>query len=98
MKTMVRTLLKNKKPLLWAIALIAVAVLFLGGSLVSLVHNKIEMRRLNRYNTQLDEEYKDLLQTKQQLEKEDPVLLEKLARTQYNLAKPNEIEFRFQPK
>ena len=98
MKTMLHTLLKNKKPLLWAIALIAGAVLFLGGNLVSLVHNKIEMHRLYRYNIQLDKEHEDLLETKKRLQEEDPFLLEKLARTQYNLAKPNEVEFRFQPK
>lgn len=95
---MFHALLKNKKPLLWGIALLAVAVLLLGGNLVSLVHNKIELRRLHRHNAHLDEEYQTLLQTKQQLQEEDPELLEKLARTQYNLAKPDEIEFRFKTK
>lgn len=98
MKNMIRTLLKNKKPLLWGITLLAVAVLLLGGNLISLVHNKLEMRRLQQQNIRLDREYQTLLQTKQALQKEDPALLEKLARTQYNLAKPDEIEFRFQNK
>ena len=98
MKNMIRTLLKNKKPLLWGITLLAVAVLLLGGNLISLVHNKLEMRRLQQQNIRLDREYQTLLQTKQALQEEDPALLEKLARTQYNLAKPNEIEFRFQNK
>ena len=97
MKTMIRTLLKNKKPLLWGLALLAAGVLLLGGNLISLVHNKIELHRLQRHNVQLDREYEDFLQTKKRLEEEDPVLLERLARTQYNLAKPNEIEFRFKP-
>lgn len=98
MKTMIRTLLKNKKPLLWGIALLAAGVLLLGGNLISLVHNKIELRRLHRHNIQLDREYENFLQTKKRLEEEDPALLEQLARTQYNLAKPDEIEFRFEPK
>lgn len=98
MKNMIRTLLKNKKPLLWGMTLLAVAVLLLGGNLISLVHNKLEMRRLQQQNIRLDREYQTLLQTKQALQEEDPALLEKLARTQYNLAKPDEIEFRFQNK
>lgn len=98
MKNMIRTLLKNKKPLLWGMTLLAVAVLLLGGNLISLVHNKLEMRRLQQQNIRLDREYQTLLQTKQALQEENPVLLEKLARTQYNLAKPDEIEFRFQNK
>lgn len=97
MKTMIRTLLKNKKPLLWGIALLAAGVLLLGGNLISLVHNQIEMRRLQRQTILLDREYETFLQTKKRLEEEDPVLLEQLARTQYNLAKPNEVEFRFDP-
>ena len=96
MKTMFHTLLKNKKALLWGISLLAVAVLLLGGNLISLAHNKIELRRLHRQNIRLDEEYQTLVKTKKQLQQEDPVLLEKLARTQYHLAKPDEIEFRFQ--
>lgn len=94
---MIRTLLKNKKPLLWGIALLAAGVLLLGGNLISLVHNQIEMRRLQRQTILLDREYETFLQTKKRLEEEDPVLLEQLARTQYNLAKPNEVEFRFDP-
>ena len=77
--------------------LLAAAVLLLGGSLLSLVHNKIELHRLQRQTVRLDEEHKTLLQTKQLLQEEDPALLEKIARTEYNLAKPNEVEFRFKP-
>ena len=98
MKELIHTLLNNKKPLLVGIALITIGVLLLGSNLMSLAHNKMEKHKLNQKNSQLDKEYQELSQMKQLLEKQDPQLLEKIARTQYGLAKPGEIEFRFQPK
>mgnify|MGYP004423237499 FL=1 len=38
-----------------------------------------------------------LTATMELLEKEDAAYLEKIARTQYNMVGPNEVEFRFQP-
>ena len=93
-----QTLLRNKKPLLWGLALAAVVALFLGGSFISLVHNKIEKDKLTRKTKQLDVQYEQLLQKKEKLEAQDPQLLEEIARTQYHLAKPEEIEFRFEEK
>ena len=95
MKLGIKTVFKNKKPLLWGIGLLAAATLLLGGNLINLVHNRIEKHKLIRQNAQLDAQYQTLLQTKQRLEADDPALLEQIARTQYDLAKPNEIEFRF---
>ncbi|MCQ2410013.1 MAG: septum formation initiator family protein [Elusimicrobiaceae bacterium] len=95
MKEFLRSILKNKKPLLWGAAFVAVGLLLLGGNLISLVHNKIETHKLTRQNELLDKEYEELLHTQEQLEQQDPALLEKIARTKYNLAKPGEIEIRF---
>ena len=98
MKLQIKNLIKNKKPLLWGLGLLAVVALFLGGNLISLAHNHVEKRKLVRQNTQLDAQYQKLLHTKQRLEEDDPALLEEIARTQYDLAKPNEVEFRFSDK
>lgn len=97
MHEIINTLARNKKPLLVGLCLLAVAALWVGGSVVSLVHNKLEKRKLMHQTVALEQEYQTLLQTKKLLEAQDPVLLEKIARTQYHLAKPKEIEFRFTP-
>ena len=89
---------RNKKPLLWGLALAAVVVLFLGGSFLSLAHNKVEKRKLSLRSKQLDKEFERLTQLKEKLEKEDPSLIEQIARTEYHLVKPGEIEFRFTEK
>lgn len=76
----------------------AVVILFLGGSFINLVHNKLELRKLTRQNAQLDAEHEKLLAQKKLLEKEDKKYLEHIARTQYHLIKPGETEFRFHAK
>ncbi len=87
-----------KKPLLLALGVAAVVILFLGGSFVSLVHNKLELHKLTRQSAQLDKEHEKLLAQKELLENEDPKYLERIARTQYHLVKPGETEFRFKVK
>ena len=98
MKEFINTLIKNRKPLLAGLVLLAVGCLWIGGSLLNLVHNKLEKKRLMRHKVALEQEYIDLQHTLERLKKQDPVLLEKIARTEYDLAKPDEIEFRFQVK
>ena len=98
MKEVINTLIKNRKPLLVGVGLLAVVALWLGSSIVSLVHNKRETSRLAHQSTALDAEHETLLRTKELLEQQDPALVEKIARTEYDLAKPNEIEFRFTDK
>ncbi len=93
-----RFIQKNKKPLLGAVVLLAVIFAFLGGSILSLFHNKSELKKLNRQTVQLDEEYQRLSQKLNLLKKEDPQYLEHLARTRYHMTKPGEMEFRFQTK
>ena len=98
MKEFINTIIENRKPLLAGAVLLAIGGLWIGGSLVNLVHNKLEKKKLLRQHVKLEQEYKKLLHTRELLEKQDPDLLEKIARTEYDLAKPNEVEFRFQVK
>lgn len=94
-ENLAEALRRNKKPLLWGITLTAVVLLFLGGSFLSLAHNKLEKLKLSKRSVKLDQEYKQLSQLKEQLEAEDLKLIEKIARTEYHLVKPGEVEFRF---
>ncbi len=96
MQELVRTLIKNRKPLLIGLGLLLIVSLWLGSSIVNLVHNKIESKRLARQTIELDREHEALLLKKERLEKKDPALIEEIARTEYDLAKPGEIEFRFE--
>ena len=89
------TLLRNKKPLLLAFGLAVVVVFFLGSSFLSLVHNKLEMRKLAKQSIELDEQHKELLRKMERLQKQDLTYIEEIARTQYNMVKPGEIQFRF---
>ena len=85
----------KQKFLIISIVGVAALGIFLGGSILNLVHNKLELRRLTKQSAQLDEEYQKLLAEKKLLEEKDPKYMETLARTRYNMVKPGEIEFRF---
>jgi cell division protein FtsB len=65
------------------------------GSILSLWHNKSELRRLTKRRNQLDARYEQLLAEKKRLEDQDPAYMEQLARVRYNMVKPGEIEYRF---
>lgn len=88
-------LLRNKKPLLLAIGTAAVVIFFLGSSFLSLVHNKLEMRKLTKQSAELDAQYEELTAKMNRLKKQDLAYIEEIARTQYNMVKPGEIQFRF---
>lgn len=90
-----RFIYKNKKPLLAGLALLVVVFIFLGGSFLSLFHNKMELKKLTRQTAQLDVEYEHLTKRLKLLKQEDPQYLEQLARTCYHMTKPGEMEFRF---
>ena len=86
--------LRQRILLISAIVLL-VFVLPIFGSILSLWHNKSELRRLTRKREQLDAKYEQLLAEKKRLESQEPAYMEMLARTQYNMVKPGEIEYRF---
>jgi len=77
---------------------VVVCVVLLGGSIGNLIHNKREMHKLTRRQALLDKQYVELQQQLDLLQQQDKATLETLARTQYNMAGENEIEFRFQTK
>ena len=58
----------------------------------------MEKHKLIQRSKQLDKEFEHLTQLKEKLEKQDPALIEQIARTEYHLVKPGEIEFRFTKK
>ncbi len=95
MKEFINALIKNRKPLLVVLGLLLVIIGWLGNSISNLVHNKLEAQKLARQRLELDQEYEQLVQKKALLEAQDPALIEQIARTEYDLAKPGEIEFRF---
>ena len=92
---MFKKLSPRQKLLLWGTVAILGAVLWLGGGIINLAHNKLEIHRLTKKREQLDTQYQNLLAEKQLLENKDPQHIETLARIRYNLVKPGEIEFRF---
>jgi len=81
--------------ILFAAATVFLCVFVLGGSILSLVHNKLEMRRLSHRRVELDNQYETLQVRLQELQEQNPALLEELARSEYHFVKPGEIEFRF---
>ena len=85
---------KQKFLLFFAVAITA-AIFLLGGSILNLAHNKLELRRLAKKQACLDEQYQKLLAEKKLLEEKNPHYMETLARTRYHMVKPGEIEFRF---
>ncbi len=87
----------RQKLLLWGSLGILLAILWLGGGLFNLAHNRLEIYRLTKKRERLDTQYQELLHTKKLLEEKDPQYMEELARLRYNLVKPGEIEFRFTP-
>ena len=88
-------LIRHKKTLLWGIFASVVVGWLLGGSIINLFHNKLEKRKLTLQSAQLDKEYENLRATKERLDAQDLALLEEVARLEYHLAKPGEVEFRF---
>lgn len=85
----------RQRILFFSAVVLVVFILPILSSVLSLWHNKSELRRLTRKREQLDAKYAQLLTEKERLENQDPAYMEMLARTQYNMVKPGEIEYRF---
>lgn len=98
MNNLKKTLSKNKKPILIFSAVLAVVVLFLGGSFLSLVHNKLELKRLQKLTLRLDAQHEQLQQEYELLQKQDLAYIERIARVKYNMVKNGEVEFRLKKK
>lgn len=90
-----KTILRNKKPLLFVLGTTAVVIFFLGSSFLSLVHNKLELKKLQKQSAALDKEHEELQDTLALLKKQDPAYMERIARIKYHMTKKGETEFRF---
>ena len=95
MNELKQALIRNRKLLLWSFTAVAAVCWFLGSSFISLVHNKLEFKRLTKLSTQLDQEYDTLKVQLDLLQKQDPVYIERVARVKYHMSRPGEIEYRF---
>lgn len=84
----------KKKIVMWSCVGGVIMCALLWNNFHSLFHNTMELRRLQKKSIALDKEYEELLKIKSKLINEDLSYIEEIARTQYNLAKPDEIEFR----
>lgn len=91
-------LIKNRKPLLWLLLATVAICWFLGNSFINLIHNKFEQKRLTKLSAQLDKKYEQLQAQLDLLNKQDPAYIERLARVQYHMSRPGEIEYRFKKK
>jgi len=91
-------LIRNRKFLLGVFIVGVLCCFFLGNSILNLIDNKREQRRLTKLSAQLDKEYEQLHAQLELLKAQDPAYIERIARTQYNMAAPDETEYRFNPK
>ncbi len=91
-------LIKNRKLLLWLLLAVILFCIFLGNNFLNLIDNKREQGRLTKHSVQLDKEYEELQTQLQLLKDQDPVYIEKVARVEYNMSAPDEIEYRFETK
>ena len=88
--------LSPRMKMIWiSVAIVSVVVLVLGKSFYSLAHNKKEIYRLRAREAFLEEDYKRLEAELAKLREQDPATMEHIARTQYDMAKKNEMQFRF---
>lgn len=88
-------IIRNRKPLIAAVLAVVAVCWFLGSSFLSLIHNKIEYKRLTEVSAQLDKQYEDLQTELALLKKQDPAYIERIARVKYHMSKNGETEFRF---
>ncbi len=82
------------KIIILGIVILLVLVLPIGNSLFNWWHNQAELRRLTQKRAKLDAKYGQLLAEKKLLETRDPAYMEQLARINYHMVKPGEIEYR----
>ncbi len=87
--------IKDKIKIKYVILLGLLGFVLFNGSLLGLVHNRLELRKLEKQNRELDEEYTRLSAELERLEKGDVKYLEEVARTKYHMSKEGETEFRW---
>ena len=85
---------KNKKNIIFIIVFVVLLAVFGAGSFVNLIHNSFTIRNLTKKSAYLDKQYTDLNTEYQEILSGKTDYIEYNARIKYNMARPNEIEFR----
>ena len=86
--------LKNKKSIFILGLFLLLLALLGGGSFIDLMHNSFTIRRLTKKSALLDRQYTDLTGEYKEILSGKTNYIEDNARIKYNMAKPEEIEFR----
>ncbi|NLO90683.1 MAG: hypothetical protein GX410_01655 [Elusimicrobia bacterium] len=85
-----------KRSLRYIAILGVVAYLVANQDFQNIVRRFFDLRSIKAEASALDKDYQSMRQERQRIQKDD-VYLEKLARRDLKMAKPGELDFRFQP-
>jgi cell division protein FtsB len=88
---------KHGKYIVLAVLILSVIFLITRKDLRVLILNKMEVNKLHQENIRLDKEYEDLTKEHKKIQESDEYL-EEVARTELNMTKPGELEYRFESK
>ena len=86
--------LKNKKNIFFILLFLALLFLLTHRTFMDLMHNSFTIRRLSKKSALLDKQYEELSKEYEDILSGKTDYIEDNARVKYNMAKPEEIEFR----
>lgn len=86
--------LKNKRNIVLTVLFLIVLFVICNNTFFALMHNSFTIRNLTKKSAMLDKEYKNLNEEYQQILSGKTNYIEDNARVKYNMARPDEIEFR----
>ncbi len=84
----------NKKNLIFTAVFLIILFCLCNSSFIAVMHNSFTIRRLIKKSALLDKQYEDLSKEYQQILSGKTNYIEDNARVKYNMAKPEEFEFR----
>jgi cell division protein FtsB len=85
---------KDKRNIVFLVLFVILLALLGQRSFIDLIHNSFTIRNLAKKSALLDEQYKDLTKEYEEILSGKTNYIEDNARIKYNMANPNEIEFR----
>ena len=85
---------KNKKNLIFTAIFVVILFCLCNNTFMAVMHNSFTIRRLIKKSALLDKQYKDLSKEYQEILSGKTNYIEDNARVKYNMAKPEEFEFR----
>lgn len=86
--------MKNSKIIFILGAIVWFVLLVFNNNFYAVIHNTIMIKKLNKQISSLDTEYEKLSKEYEKILSGDKSYLESTARVKYNMAMPDEIEFR----